>query len=54
VQVDVATGEIKAFQIEETGESGFSMPSRGAIILIAGLVGIAIITAMALKFLNFF
>ena len=54
VQVDVATGEIKAFQIEETGESGFSMPSRGAIILIAGLVGIAIITALALKFLNFF
>jgi len=54
VQVDVATGEIRAFQIEETGESGFPQLSRGTVILIGGLVGIAIITALALKFMNFF
>ncbi len=54
VQVDIATGEIKAFQIEESVESGFPQVSRGAVVLIGGLVGIAIITVVALKFLNFF
>ena len=54
VQVDIATGEIKAFQIEESGESSFPQLSRGTVVLIGGLVGIAIITVAALKFLNFF
>ncbi len=54
VQVDMATGEIKAFQIEESGESGFPQLSRGTVILVGGLVGIAIITIVALKYLGFF
>jgi len=54
VQVDVATGEIKAFQIEESGESSFPQLSRGAMVLVGGLIGIGIITVLALKYLNFF
>jgi len=54
VQVDMATGEIKAFQIEESGESGFPQLSRGTVILVGGLVGIAIITIVALRYLGFF
>ena len=55
VQVDIATGEIKGFQIEESSEtSSFRSLSRGTVLLIAGLVGIAIITVFALKYLNFF
>jgi len=54
VQVDVATGEIKAFQIEESGESSFPQLSRGTMVLIGGLIGIAVITVLALKYLNFF
>jgi hypothetical protein len=54
VQVDIATGEIKGFQIEESGETGFPHLSRGTIILICGLVGIAIITMYGLKSLGFF
>lgn len=54
VQVDIATGEIKGFTIEESGESGFLQFSRGTVILNGGLVGIAIITVFALKYLGFF
>jgi hypothetical protein len=54
VQVDTTTGEIKGFQIEESEESGFPRLSRGSLLLIAGLVGIAIITIYALKTLGFF
>ena len=55
VQVDIATGEIKGFQIEESGEtSSFPLVSRGTVLLIGGLVGIVIITVFALKYLNFF
>jgi len=54
VQVDIATGEIKAFQIEESGESSLPHLSRGTILLVGGLVGIAVITVLALKLLNFF
>jgi hypothetical protein len=54
VQVDIATGEIKGFQIEESGESSFPHLSRGVVILIIGLVGIAIITVYGLKSIGFF
>ena len=54
VQVDIATGEIKGFQIEESGESSFPHPSRGTIILICGLIGIAAITIYGLKSIGFF
>ena len=54
VQVDIATGEIKGFQIEETGESSFPQFSRGTVLLIGGLVGITIITVFSLKYLGFF
>jgi hypothetical protein len=54
VQVDTTTGEIKGFQIEESGESSFPHLSRGVIILIIGLVGIAIITVYGLKSIGFF
>jgi hypothetical protein len=54
VQVDTTTGEIKGFQIEESGESSFPHVSRGVLILIIGLVGIAIITVYGLKSLGFF
>ncbi|HKZ94433.1 MAG TPA: hypothetical protein VJ249_07630 [Candidatus Bathyarchaeia archaeon] len=55
VQVDVATGEIKGFQIEESAESsGLPSLSKGTIVLIGGIVGIALVTVFALKYLGFF
>jgi hypothetical protein len=54
VQVDTTTGEIKGFQIEESEESSFPRLSRGTLLLVAGLVGIVIITVYALKTLGFF
>ena len=52
VQVDLATGEIKGFQIEESVESSFPL-SRGMIFLIGSSVGIVVIALIALKVLGF-
>jgi len=52
VQVDLATGEIKGFQIEESGESSFPL-SRGMILLIAGGVGIVVVALVVLKLMGF-
>ena len=52
VQVDLATGEIKGFQIEESAESSFPL-SRGMILLIGGSIGIVVIALVALKLTGF-
>lgn len=52
VQVDLATGEIKGFQIEESGESSFPL-SRGMILLIAGGVGIVVTALVVLRLMGF-
>jgi len=52
VQVDLATGEIKGFQIEESGESTFPL-SRGVMLLIAGGVGIVVAALVVLKLIGF-
>ena len=51
VQVDIATGEIKGFQIEESGESSFPL-SRGMILLIGGSIGIVVAALFILKLMG--
>jgi len=53
VQVDLATGEIKGFQIEETEQTSFPL-SRGTMLLIGGGIGIVVVALLAMKFLGFF
>jgi len=55
VQVDLATGEIKGFQIEESAESsgGFAL-SRGTMLLIGGLGGIIVAVIIALRLIGIF
>jgi hypothetical protein len=53
VQVDQATGEIKGYQIEETGESNFPL-SKGTILLVAGGITIVVVATIAVKLLGFF
>lgn len=48
VQVDLATGEIKGFQIEESGESSFPL-SKGMMVLIGGSIGIVVVALVILK-----
>jgi len=54
VQVDLATGEIKGYQFEESTESsGFALSGR--MLLIVGCAGIAIATiVVVLKLAGFF
>ena len=53
VQVDLATGEIKGYQFEETQESsGFAM-SRKTIIILAGTGAAVVAVVSVLKFLGF-
>jgi len=52
VQVDLATGEIKGYQFEESGESSFPL-SRGMILLIGGGVGIVVTALIILKLMGF-
>ena len=51
VQVDLATGEIKGFQIEESGETSFPL-SKGMILLIGGSIGIIAVALIALKLIG--
>ncbi len=53
VHVDVATGEIKGFQIEEAPESGGFALSRRTMLLIGGVVAIGVV-AVILKFAGIF
>ncbi len=53
VQVDLATGEIKGYQIEESEESTFPI-SRGTMLLVVGSVAIIAVTITALKLLGVF
>ncbi len=48
VQVDLSTGEIKGFQIEESEESSFPL-SRGMIFLIGSSIGIVVVALVILK-----
>lgn len=53
VQVDLATGEIKGYQFEESQESsGFAM-SRKTIMILAG-AGAVVAVVLVLKFMGFF
>ena len=54
VQVDLATGEIKGFQIEQSEESSSLPISRGLMLLIAGGVGIVITAVIVLKIMGMF
>jgi hypothetical protein len=51
VQIDLATGEIKGYQIEESGESNFPL-SRGTLLLLAGSIGIVAVALVAVKLLG--
>jgi len=51
VQVDLTTGEIKGFQIEESGESSFPL-SRGMMLLIGGSIGIVVAALVILKLMG--
>jgi hypothetical protein len=46
VQVDLATGEIKGFQIEESTESGGFPLSKRTQLLIGGISAIAIVVVI--------
>jgi len=46
VQVDLATGEIKGFQIEESAESGGFALSRRTQLLIGGISAIALVVVV--------
>ena len=46
VQVDLATGEIKGFQIEESTESGGFALSRRTQLLIGGVSAIAVVAVV--------
>jgi len=51
VQVDLTTGEIKGFQIEESGESSFPL-SKGMMLLIGGSIGIVVTALVILKLMG--
>lgn len=53
VQVDLATGEIKGYQFEESEESSGFPLSRGTIILILGSITIVASALGILKLLGF-
>ncbi len=50
VDVDIATQEVKAYQIEETGETGFRFPSTRTLMIIGGIAAAAIV--VVLKFMG--
>jgi len=53
VQVDLATGEIKGYQFEESQESSGFPLSRNTIIMLGG--GVAVVTVVLVaKFMGFF
>jgi len=54
VQVDLATGEIKGYQFEETQESSGFPLSRNTTLILAG-AGVALVAiVLGLKFMGFF
>jgi len=49
VDVDIATQEVKAYQIEETGETGFRFPlTRRTLVIIGGIAAVAILKLMGI------
>ncbi len=50
VDIDIATQEVKAYQIEETGETGSRFPSTRTLMILGGVAAVAIV--VVLKFMG--